>query len=703
MTARLFHRLSAAMLGFICLGVMIAGIWDAAGITSRTRDASLDMLTRLFPFKGDAQLASKLVLVDIDEASLAELGQWPWPRTVLAALLDRIGSAEPLAVGIDILMTEEDRFNPGHIARLANANPGLIESLLPDGDILLGETISRMPVVMATALAAEEPPRRIHAPVKVTTLGTPAASLISASGLLSPIEALATSPGSGFVNLSLARDTSVRRMPMVARVNQEIIPSFSLEMLRLAQNGKSHVLKPAGTSSQVSASLKTGRIIIPLDADGQFPLHHGFSTRFPRISAVTILHGADRASWAGQIEQSFVVIGSTAAGLKDFHATALEPVLPGPYLHLQALHQILSGRLLHSGEAIAMPEIVLAGLFSMMMAGLMLRLPFLWGTALAMVATAGITGTYFWAFLAHGLIGNIFFTLGLMMALSLISICLRAGFEEYRRRKLRLAFGQYLSPTMVQDIDAAGGAVSLGGKTAEISILFLDIRGFTRLSEKLADDPARLTSVVNIIMDRATAIVLEHGGTLDKYIGDALMAFWNAPVAQDDHAARAIRAAIALEKNLPAINAAIRRDIGPLPSLKVGIGIASGTVVVGNLGSSFRFSYSCMGDAVNLAARLEALSKETGLAISIAEATATDAGGEDLIEIDRITLRGMKRSTRVFSPLSLETKTRRLHEELQQQRACGNRRGTAHSLRQLKASRDYPASLVAYYRRMNTA
>jgi len=703
MTARLFHRLSAAMFGCICLGVMIAGIWDAAGITSRTRDASLDMLTRLFPFKGDAQLASKLVLVDIDEASLAELGQWPWPRTVLAALLDRIGSAEPLAVGIDILMTEEDRFNPGHIARLANANPGLIESLLPDGDILLGETISRMPVVMATALAAEEPPRRIHAPVKVTTLGPPAASLISASGLLSPIEALATSPGSGFVNLSLARDTSVRRMPMVARVNQEIIPSFSLEMLRLAQNGKSHVLKPVGTSSQVSASLKTGRIIIPLDAGGQFPLHHGFSTRFPRISAVTILHGADRASWAGQIEQSFVVIGSTAAGLKDFHATALEPVLPGPYLHLQALHQILSGRLLHSGEAIAMPEIVLAGLFSMMMAGLMLRLPFLWGTALAMVATAGITGTYFWAFLAHGLIGNIFFTLGLMMALSLISICLRAGFEEYRRRKLRLAFGQYLSPTMVQDIDAAGGAVSLGGKTAEISILFLDIRGFTRLSEKLADDPARLTSVVNIIMDRATAIVLEHGGTLDKYIGDALMAFWNAPVAQDDHAARAIRAAIALEKNLPAINAAIRRDIGPLPSLKVGIGIASGTVVVGNLGSSFRFSYSCMGDAVNLAARLEALSKETGLAISIAEATATDAGGEDLIEIDRITLRGMKRSTRVFSPLSLETKTRHLHEELQQQRACGNRRGAAHSLRQLKASRDYPASLVAYYRRMNTA
>jgi len=638
--------------------------------------------------------------VDIDETSLRELGQWPWPRVVMAEMLDRIDRAKPKVIGIDILMTEEDRFSPANIAHISRANETTISGILPNGDALLGQVLNRIPAVLATGLLEAETSRPIYVPVPITTIDSPSPTILNTSGALTPVDALATSPGAGFVSFGLHGDKTVRRMPMIARVKDQIVPSFSIEMLRLAGNGKSHVMKQNKKTGRAITQIKTADLIITTDTNGHLILHHGYISRFPRISAASILGKTNTTDWAKTISGSLVVIGSTAAGLKDIHSTSLEPVIPGPYLHLQVLHQLLSGRVLYSGPAIESLEIILAGMMSCILALLMLRLPFIWSVNLLIGCVTSVAIFYTEAFVRFGLIGNIYFTLGLMLGLSVIAISARAGFEESRRRKLRVAFSQYLSPMMVRDIDASGSVVSLGGRTSILTILFMDIRGFTSLSEKLSDHPQRLTSVVNIIMDQATAIILEHGGTLDKYIGDALMAFWNAPVVQEDHAARAIRAAIALEEALPAINMAIKTEIEDLDEfseINIGIGIATGKVLVGNLGSRFRFNYSCIGDAVNLAARLEPFSKKTGLTISISQAAASASCRSDLIEVDRITLRGKRDKTIFFSPLMLSSTTLRLHENLLQRRATGNTTAINNILRKLKRRDDYPKSLLSYY------
>ena len=186
---------------------------------------------------------------------------------------------------------------------------------------------------------------------------------------------------------------------------------------------------------------------------------------------------------------------------------------------------------------------------------------------------------------------------------------------------------------MVRRIDASGSGPSLGGTATPITVMFMDVRGFTTMSEALSGDPQTLTQMVNMIMDKATAIILDHGGTLDKYIGDALMAFWNAPMPQEDHARRAIDASIALEAALPEINQELKTLMGdkwPSQDIRIGIGIATGEAVVGNMGSQFRFSYSCIGDIVNLAARLEPFGKNTGLPITLSDVTAAE-GASDLL------------------------------------------------------------------------
>lgn len=676
-----------------------AGVADHGQIRNRTADASLDFYTRLSPFIGDREMAEMMVLVDIDEASLKSLGQWPWPRSVMAELLERINAAQPLVIGVDVLMTEQDRFAPANIARYTGINPDQLASI-PDGDRVLGASLAEIPVVMATTLVDFET-EPAFAPVGVARIGSEINTLITVPGVLSPVEALKTAPGSGFVSLGLERDNYVRRVPLIARQKDRIIPSFALEMLRVAQGADTHVVRLAGDTGQATSQIKTGNVIITGDDAGLLTLHHGYSTRFKRVSAATIMNNDDGEDWALPINNSFIVIGSSAMGLKDIHATSLETALPGPFVHLQILHQILSERVIHAGEIVAVAEIAAAVLVAIIMSLLMMRLPLVF----AILLLGGVGGTAAWgyvhAFLEQGFLGNMIFSIGLVGSVSILVLTLRAGWEETQRRKLRSAFNQYLSPEMVRRIDTSDSGPSLGGQTTPVSVMFMDIRGFTTLTEAMADSPQKLTMIINTIMDSATAIVLNHGGTLDKYIGDALMAFWNAPMPQQDHARRAVDAAIALEEALPRINEDVRAlmaDEWHGETISIGIGVATGDAVVGNLGSRFRFSYSCIGDTVNLAARLEPFGKNTGLATTLADTTAEAADHTGLIPIDTITVRGKSEQTVVYSPLDLQEETASLHLQMLEKRSEGNRRSVLALLRKLSDDPRYPENLVQYYR-----
>ena len=677
---------------------------DSFGLRTASRDVSLDFYTNLTPFDKEPELAKQMVFVDIDEASLARFGQWPWPRQYMAVLLQNIGIQEPAAIGFDVLFSEDDRFNAPAIEALGGLEDGALSEVLPDGDALFGEMLSYTPSILAFSLTTADGANAPFLPASVSVIGESELALLSADNLLSPVPKLQQAPGSGFVSLSLERDSIVRNVPIIARLTNDnasrIVPSISLEMLRIAQGARGHILKISSDTGTSNNQLRSGRVIVNLDEFGRLPLHHGYSDRFTIVSATDVLEGRDLAE---RLNGAFVLVGASAAGLKDIHSTNLEAAIPGGLIHLQALHQMLSGHTLKSSQILTVAEIGSGLIISIILGLLISRLPIFASVGLVL-ATIALTGFLeFRLFLQQTYLTNAVMMVSQIGLASLALLLVRAFREEANRRQLRGAFGQYLSPTMVREIEQSGQSPELGGVTTEITVMFMDVRGFTTLSETLSSQPQTLTRIINIILDEATEIIMAHGGTLDKYIGDAIMAFWNAPVAQTDHARRAVTAAIALDNHLDKINTALKPHLPDSLKdyeIKIGVGIATGEVVVGNFGSKARLSYSVVGDTVNLAARLEPFGKQTGLPLAFSQKTAAQADHDALIPINAIPIRGRTEPEIVYSHLALSEKTKALHEALARlaHERPKNLKSEFQSLRkQLSACADYPDSLLAYY------
>jgi len=698
---RLRRRLALTILA-ACFpaALLVAGITNFGGIDSRTRDFSLDSYTQWRPFVGDPELARRMVFVDIDEASLARFGQWPWPRQFMAGLLHRIGQSEPLVIGVDILMSEPDRFSAETIEILGDFPPGSLARNLPDGDALLGEALSMTPSVIAMSLTSADDANQPYLPAPIAVIGKSRLAMMQGRGLLSPVEALARAPGAGFVSLAFDRDSTVRHIPMVARYGERLLPSLSADMLRVAQGAGGHILKQAVDTGSAANRLRTGQVTLTLDSYGRLPLYHGVIDRFVTIPAAEILDRTGLERLAG----AFVIIGSSATGLKDTHSTNLQAAIPGPMIHLSALHQILSGITLHTSRVFGLCELAAAAALAICIGLLAAHAPVGIGIAATAVATGGTLYAGFWMFTSQMYLSNATLTGGMVLATGLSCLSFRGVVDDMARRQLQHAFGQYLSPQMVRSIAQSGTAPELGGETTEVSVMFMDVRGFTGLSESMSSTPQALTRLINIILDEASRIILAHDGTLDKFIGDCVMAFWNAPVAQHDHQSRAVAAAIALQRHVPAINQRLRDEIGDIwqgGGITIGIGVASGTVVVGNFGSRTRLSYSVVGDTVNLAARLEPFSKNTGLPLTCADATATGAR-QDLVKIDAIAVRGRGAPEPIHSWHPLDRTTRAAHDRfvtaLLATGARENSRALAAMLDRLAAMPNYPPSLAAYYR-----
>ena len=700
---RLRRRLALTALAFaLPLLFLLSALVDIGDLDGRTRDTSLDIYTSITPFVGDADLARRMVFVDIDEASLARFGQWPWPRQYMAVLMQNIGLSEPLAIGVDILMSEDDRFNAGAIEALGGLPEGALVDSIPDGDALLGEMLSYTPSVVAVSLtdaASANPP---FIPGSISVIGDSTLPLMQGIGLLSPVEKLAQAPGAGFVSLALERDSIVRYVPMVARYNNQLVPSLTADMLRVAQGAGGHILKQAIDAGTGTNLMRTGQITMALDAHGRLPLYHGTMDRFTTVSAEDILTetGLER------LTDSFVIIGSSATGLKDTHSTNLEAAIPGPMIHLAILHQLLSGVSLKSSSVYVFGELLAATLLAMIIGLLAAHAPVAVGLTATVLTTMAMTLSGYWMFINMMYLSNAVLTGGMVLVTGAFSLMMRGIADELSRRQLRSAFGQYLSPQMVRTIEQSGSAPELGGVTTDISVMFMDVRGFTTLSESLSASPQVLTRLINIILDEASEVIMAHEGTLDKFIGDCVMAFWNAPIPQADHHDRAVAAAIALQNHVPAINKRLAREIGDAwqgGGIAIGVGVASGTVVVGNFGSRTRLSYSVVGDTVNLAARLEPFSKQTGLPLTFANNTALGASSHDLLKIDEISVRGRSNAEPIYSWHPLPDATRAAHDRLVErilETGAGRRKASLRKeLAALAAMADYPEGLSGYYQR----
>ena len=588
-----------------------------------------------------------VVIVDIDEASLDKFGQWPWPRDLLAELVDRITKDGAAAIAMDIVFAEPDRTSPELIAKsLPGLSPqarGEIQAARSHDEIF-AEALRNSRVVVAQSAYSHRrgPVTPAQSPkASIATIGgDPKAYLPSYPEILTniqPLEDAAT--GRGLVTIRPDSDGVIRRVPVMLSAKDSIMPSLGVELLRVATGQTTLLIKSdeAGMKSIVVAGAE-----IPTDSSGHVWVY--FSRHQPErfISAKDVLEGTvDPARLKGKL----VLIGTSAIGLFDVKTTPTEPVMPGVEVHAQLLENILTQSALKRPSYAVGAEICLALAIGIAIIVLVPILGAFTVFALGAATTALLIGFSWLLYIRYGMLVDVAYPTISSVGVFLVLVFTNYFREEAQRRQIRSAFGQYLSPALVEQLADDPDRLVLGGETRDMTVLFSDVRGFTTISESYKNDPQGLTSLMNRFLTPLSNAIIDHNGTIDKYMGDAVMAFWNAPLDDESHALRACDAALDMLKRLGEVNTereAEAKDAGQrfIP-LDVGIGINTGDCVVGNMGSDIRFDYSVLGDSVNLASRLEGQSKAYGVPIILGSSTAERVGDAfATLELDFIRVKG---------------------------------------------------------------
>ncbi|WP_163846116.1 CHASE2 domain-containing protein [Pseudooceanicola aestuarii] len=657
MLGRFLKRYAARLVGLALLLALLAlRVVDPLPVQT-LRNLSFDAYQRWHPRPvPDLPVA----ILDIDDASIEELGQWPWPRTRLADLIDAATAAGAVAVAFDIVFAEPDRLSPGAIARDNPALPAdtaAALTALPSNDDVLAEAIGRSRVVLgqtslrsATANRAEK--RQVR-PAPHAILGAdPAPFLLKFPDIVANLDRLEDrAAGRGVFSVLPDADGIYRRVPVVMQVQDQLRLGLSMELLRIATGGQAFALRSneAGIDGIVVA-----RQLIRTAPDGT--VWPWFSPTSDRrfVPAADLLNGRMAP---GRLAGHLVLVGTSAIGLQDFRPTPLGRPMAGVEIHAQLLENVLQKTLLVRPNYAVAVEIVMLLALGAIVIGLTPLLQARWLIALTLLLVAGYGGVSFWQFQSQRLLLDPTFPmLGTVLTVMLMASAnyLR---EEARREQIRGAFGQYVSPRLVEQLQADPQGLRLGGETRQITLLFSDIRGFTTISEAYKDDPQGLTRLMNRFLTEQSNAILDQDGTIDKFMGDAVMAFWNAPMDCPDHQAAACRAALDMLDRVARLNTHLAeeaaRDGTATPHrIDIGVGLNSGLCTVGNMGSDLRFDYTAMGDAVNLASRLEGQTKSYGMKVVIG--ATTNAAVSDrfaTLELDLIRVKGKTEPERIFALL----------------------------------------------------
>jgi adenylate cyclase len=612
------------------------------------------------------QTARSVVIVDIDEASLKQIGQWPWPRTVVADLVNRLNALGAVVIGFDVVFPEPDRMSPAVAAEsFRGLDTETREKLaaLPSNDEVLAQAIKQARVVVGQAGSAI-PAVRSEAEMALQTGFAvkgpdPTPFLIKFAGLLRnvpPIEQAAA--GRGLFSINPERDGIVRRVPVVMMAQDVLVPSLSAEILRVAARSGAILVRTdeAGVKSVAVSNadgvLGATRVFeMPTDRNGQFWVHFNRHDPARYVSATDVLHErVDPDRFRGRL----VLIGTSAIGLLDTKTTPVEPAMPGVEVHAQILESVLTEALLTRPNYAIGAELLLAVVLGLAIIIAAPMLPASIVVALGVLLIGGLVALSWYFFVVDSLLIDFTYPLISCWLIYLVLTFVNYFREQKQRQQIRSAFGFYLSPQLVEQLAKSPEKLVLGGEERRMTILFSDVRGFTTISEHYKDDPQGLTHLMNRFLTPMTNAIIERKGTIDKYIGDAIMAFWNAPLDDDEHEANACEAALEMLARAEALNVEFKREAdangGVYMPLRIGIGLNTGPCVVGNMGSDFRFNYSVLGDTVNVASRLESRTKDYRLSMVIGSRTAERAQGKfATMEIDLIQVKGKKQPEAVFT------------------------------------------------------
>ena len=610
----------------------------------------------------------RVAIADLDEESLAEIGQWPWPRNTVAQMVANLFNMGALLVAFDIVFPEPDRMNPTAIAdQLLGLDEETKNKLrkIPGNDAVFANVIKQTRVVLGQAAywdvkEIEAPPPKKKSVAVMAPKGVQAYRFIPAfKQLIRNIPVIEdAAAGHGIFSLLPEPDGIVRRVPSFFRSGESFYPTLSLEMLRVISQRKTLLLK-ADVAGIKSIAVAPKRLYPPkglelrTDRRGRFWPYFSKQDHSKYIRAKDILAGtADPAKIKGRM----IIVGTSAVGLLDIRATPVEPVIPGVEVHVQLIEAILTGELLTRPNYVDAAELALILLGGLLMVILVPWVGARW-TVLLFVAVAGGAGATSWYLFSEELIlfDAVYAIISILLLYTLLTYTGYAK-EEKQRRQTRTAFSKYLSPAMVEKVAEDPTKLKLGGDKRELTLLFCDVRGFTTISEQF--DAVGLTSLINKLLTPLTNVILDRQGTVDKYMGDCIMAFWNAPMDDENHARNGCISALGMLAEMQPLNDRLEIEANEegrkhIP-LKVGLGLNSGECVVGNMGSDQRFDYSVLGDTVNLAARLEGQSKSYGVDVVIGPNTNAQVSDLATIELDFIQVKGKTEGVHIFALLGDE-------------------------------------------------
>jgi adenylate cyclase len=734
-------------LGFAVLGYL-NGVFLGKGfeipVVSRVEQAAQDaLLTR---WRGARKPSGRVVIVAIDERSVAAEGRWPWSRAKMAALVDRLAEGGVTATGFDVVWSDDDEVGR-RLARVAalvrtardgrpagavgpqldavwaaargeEADPTpeldpterLADAVerarnVTVGFMLLagadasrcsgvgaprdrageGQSPSTLGAAQAEGAARRDPaeqgwgpdgsaggagaqppcssarlrffetePVQVIRDGKLVPAGKGVLPMGRYAGVLAPVgPVLSVADSGGFLSVNPDRDGTIRNYQAVAAAGGRIFPSLGVALVARAEGkeGLSAPVVPVGAAGAPESLLevRVGARVIPTDDAGRVGLDYAGPVRdFPTWSATDVLHGRVPRS---EMEGRIAIVGTTAIGTWDQRVTPFDEIAPGVITHATFVENVLAGEPLQRTSAVLAGEVLLLVLLAVGLALAFARASSRISLAALVAALAGWTGLAALALQHH-----VRLALGLPVAQMLLTFGVAATWrfvlEESEKRHARETFGRFLAPSVVKEVLDQRGSLKLGGEKRELTVLFSDIRGFTTISEKL--DPHVLLELLNEYLTPMTDIIVSgHEGTLDKYIGDAIMAFWGAPKPQADHALRACRAALAMVERLAALRERWRAR--GLPEIDVGVGINTGPMSVGFVGSQDRFyNYTVLGDAVNLASRLEGANRQYGTRILLGEETRVRAGAAIVTRpLDRVRVKGKREPVLIHELLCL--------------------------------------------------
>ena len=624
---------------------------DPFNVFTSLRNSAFDTFQIISPRQ--SQTKDNILILDIDEKSLSEIGQWPWSRSVLSELVDQTNLSAALA--FDIVFAEADRTGSKELMNLYKKNNDFVKSLkgLPDNDDLFANSIKDHGTVVLGAIPSNSLKNNFQMRFGLIQQGDdPKKFLREYKGIQTNLKIL-NSSSAGIGSMSIGNnDSIIRKLPLFENINGSLVPSLSLELLRVAIGASTYQIKSSNASGETAFGeetginhVKLGNLIIPTNPDGSVWIH------YPEVSV-------DSISVSDIIKQKYpkdffkdkiLIVGTSAPGLFDLRSTPLKNNVPGVKIIADLTDQILSGSFLQRPDWIFGLELFTGFTLAILITIFIQFLGPIGGLSVFLIGNGiSIFGSFY-------IFENYLF---LIDPISPLVICLISYlvitffnflFTELERRKVRNAFSQYMSPVMVEKLAQSNKSLKLGGERREMTFLFSDIRGFTAISEKYKDDPESLTVLINSILTVLSDEVLDQDGTIDKYMGDCIMAFWNAPSEDPFHREKSIEAAFKMSEALNKLNENLDRK--GENKLSIGIGINSGECIVGNMGSEKRFDYTVLGDAVNLASRLEGQSGNYGMQIILGEETIKKISKDAYLqfELDLISVKGKSEPTSIFT------------------------------------------------------